>query len=425
MILKKLSRIFILIFLFVSVVSCNKDNTPREIVNTSHLDYLYEEISVNNTEMAIIHIYSNYPSYKYVDDEDEGTACVDDAARAAIFYLENYKIDSTAEPLQKNKKLLEFVIYMQAENGYFYNFIWSDYTINKDFKTSVAEPNWWTWRALWALTESYPYYLESDKIFSEKIKLSVEKIITAIKKEIPVKYDTENFNGFEIPAYLPNKYASDQASVLLLGLINYYKQTNNETIYNYMKLLSKGIMQMQIAGKENNYYGAFLSWQNIWHAYGNIQSYALLKSYQVLNDELILDAVLKELNNFYPVLLKNKYLSSFVVEKKNQNIIIKSENKYSQIAYNIRPMVYALIEAYQITNDEKYAEIAGKIGRWFTGDNPTKTKIYNEETGIVFDGIESSEKVNMNSGAESTIEALLSIIIIKNNKVAEKVFNIE
>ncbi|MCB9249425.1 MAG: hypothetical protein H6613_13200 [Ignavibacteriales bacterium] len=64
---------------------------------------------------------------------------------------------------------------MQAENGYFYNFIWSDYTINKDFKTSVAEPNWWAWRALWALTESYPYYLESDKIFSEKIKLSVEK----------------------------------------------------------------------------------------------------------------------------------------------------------------------------------------------------------------------------------------------------------
>ena len=69
--MKRFSHIIVLIFLFVSVVSCNKDNTPREIVNTSHLDYLYEEININKTEMAIIHIYSNYPSYEYVDDEDE------------------------------------------------------------------------------------------------------------------------------------------------------------------------------------------------------------------------------------------------------------------------------------------------------------------------------------------------------------------
>ena len=40
--------------------------------------------------MAIIHIYSNYPDYAYVGDDDEGIACIDDAARAAIFYLEYY-----------------------------------------------------------------------------------------------------------------------------------------------------------------------------------------------------------------------------------------------------------------------------------------------------------------------------------------------
>ncbi|MCB9249424.1 MAG: hypothetical protein H6613_13195 [Ignavibacteriales bacterium] len=104
--MKRFSHIIVLIFLFVSVVSCNKDNTPREIVNTSHLDYLYEEININKTEMAIIHIYSNYPSYEYVDDEDEGTACVDDAARAALFYLEKYKIDTNAEFLEKKKNFL-------------------------------------------------------------------------------------------------------------------------------------------------------------------------------------------------------------------------------------------------------------------------------------------------------------------------------
>ena len=51
--------------------------------------------------------------------------------------------------------------------------------------------------------------------------------------------------------------------------------------------------------------------------------------------------------------------------------------------------------------------------------------MYDENTGIVFDGIESAQKVNMNSGAESTIEALLSLQKIMNNKVAYKAYTIE
>jgi len=56
-------------------------------VNKAHLDYLYEEIQIDGKEMAIIHIYSNYPDYAYVGDDDEGIACIDDAARAAIAAL--------------------------------------------------------------------------------------------------------------------------------------------------------------------------------------------------------------------------------------------------------------------------------------------------------------------------------------------------
>ncbi len=422
----KFSRIIILFtILLASVISCSESKDSISSVNTSHLDYLYEEITFDSKEMAIIHIYSNYPSYAYIDDEDEGAACVDDAARAAIFYLENYNFTNDAQSLSKNKKLLEFLIYLQAENGYFYNFIWSDYSINKDFKTSVAEPNWWSWRALWALTESYPYYKESDHTTAEKIKKSIENLIISIKKDIPNESRTENFNGLDIPTWLPNKYASDQASVLVLGLVNYYNETKDEIILAYIKLLCDGIMQMQIVDQENKYYGAFLSWQNIWHAYGNSQAYALLKAYQIFENNAILESAIKELDYFYPTLLMNNYISSFNISNENETILIEDENKYSQIAYNKRPMVYALLEAYKITNDEKYAELAGKIGRWFLGDNPAKTKMYDEKTGIVFDGIESEQKVNMNSGAESTIEALFSIQKIMNNKTAFYAYKLE
>jgi hypothetical protein len=416
--------IFILIVIFTTI-SCNDHKNNQSEVNTSHLDYLYEEIEVDGTDMAIIHIYSNYPSYKYIDDEDEGTACIDDAARAAIFYLNNYNYTANTESIKKNKKLLEFILYLQAENGFFYNFIWSDYSINKEFKTSVAEPNWWSWRALWVLTESYPYYKSVDHNFAEKINASIEKLVIAIKNQIPNEIVSENINGLNFPTWLPRKYASDQAAVLLLGLTNYYDYTQDQEIYDYIELLCHGIMQMQVVDANCKYYGAFLSWQYYWHAWGNNQSYALLKSYKLLKDEKILLSALTELNNFYPTIKNMGYNSSFSVSKIDEIIETENEKKYSQIAYNFRPMVYALFEAYKITNEDKYVVLAGKIGRWFTGDNPVGSKMYNHENGIVFDGIESEQIVNMNSGAESTIEALLSILEIKNNKLAHEAFKIE
>jgi hypothetical protein len=39
-------------------------------------------------------------------------------------------------------------------------------------------------------------------------------------------------------------------------------------------------------GDANNYpYGAFMSWQNLWHAWGNNQAYALLKAGQTFNEQ--------------------------------------------------------------------------------------------------------------------------------------------
>jgi hypothetical protein len=146
-------------------------------VNKSHLDYLYKEIKVNGRQMAVIHIYSNAPEYNYVDDADEGYSCVDDAARAAIFYLEYFKAYNDSSSLNKYYKLVEFLLLMQAENGFFYNFVWKDNSINKTFKTSVAEPNWWSWRALWALMENYKEFSNSNDDRAVRVKQGVGKAI--------------------------------------------------------------------------------------------------------------------------------------------------------------------------------------------------------------------------------------------------------
>ena len=121
-----LSRIFTL-SLFLLISGCknvNNDVTPpvNFNINTTHLDALYQEIILSDDTVGIIHIYSEYPDYKWVGDDDEGITCVDDVARAAIFYLDHYKANENTESLRKANNLIEFLIYMQSENGFFYNF---------------------------------------------------------------------------------------------------------------------------------------------------------------------------------------------------------------------------------------------------------------------------------------------------------------
>ena len=415
---KLLNKVLILIpivfFLFGEISNCQSEF----ILNKSHLDYLYKEIVVNGKQMAVIHIYSNAPDYEYVGDDDEGYACVDDAARAAIFYLEYYKTYNDSTSLVKYLNLVEFILYMQAENGYFYNFIWEDNSINKTFKTSVAEANWWSWRALWALAEGYDYLIKSNDERSDRVKKSIIRIIENIKKNIPKEKNEVLVEGIKLPDWLPFQFASDQAALLTIVLSNYYKITGDKDILDYLNSLVQGIMMMQVNDLECEFNGAFLSWQNDWHGWGNSQAYALLKAYPILENEKIKTSALFELNNFYQRLFEIRFLSSFNVRKTECKFELIESNKFSQIAYIIRPMVYALLEAYNVTSDSTYAVKAGKVAQWFVGNNPAGEVMYNPHTGIFYDGIEKENLINKNSGAESTIEGLLSLLKISQNRIA-------
>ena len=88
-----------------------------------------------------------------------------------------------------------------------------------------------------------------------------------------------------MPGWLPFQFASDQAALLTIILSNYYKITGDKEILDYLNSLVQGIMMMQIKDSNCEYNGAFLSWQNTWHGWGNSQAYALLKAYQVLREE--------------------------------------------------------------------------------------------------------------------------------------------
>lgn len=420
---KSVIKILPLIIIVFFTTTCNNAVTPyvlnESLINTSHLDNLYKEIVVGQDTVGVIQIYADYPTYNPVPAVGEGIAAVDDAARAGVLYWQLYRNTGKIEYLSKVKMLTKFMFSMQRGSGWFYNFVFADGSINRTGTTSEAIPSWWTWRAFWFLSE-----LSNDqKTFSSEfyagIKAAMQKSFIAIRNRyIHLSKDYIMRGGLRLPNWMPSGHAYDQTSILILGLVNYYKTFGDADALTLINLFSDGLVNAQVKSDSLLSNGAFLSWENLWHAYGNSQSYALLTAYTITSNQNYLNAALDEINIFYPKLISELYYASFKVVKTGNVYSINEKKKYSQIAYDIRPMVWASLKAYEITGEKKYAERAGLIGSWLLGNNDAQKQMYFQETGICFDGINNASNVNKNSGAESTIECLLSLIKIQDNAAA-------
>ncbi len=379
------------------------------ILNTAHLEKLIVPVLFPNGAKALgVYIYSNAPNYTLASAPGEGFTCVDDVARAALFYIRNPSFSTDTLIQMRAFGLIDFLLNMQSENAYFYNFLYTGNTINKAGITSINEAKWWSWRALQTLTEGYEVIKTKNKPLADKMLLSADKLVVRIKADlVAIPETTTQIQGLTIPNWLPE--GADQAATLILALIPYCKAKPDVVMNSYIKKLADGIILMQFGDKNNFPYSAFISSGNIWHAYGSFQAYALIKAADFLNMPVYKEKAMAEVDNFYPWLIQNGYKSSFEVISSNGVLVSKNAQEFEQIAYGFSPYIFAAIEAYKITKDEKYADMAGRLAAWFFGKNSANTTIFSKETGRCYDALFTGNQINKNSGAESTIEALLSM----------------
>jgi hypothetical protein len=387
----------------------------QSFVNTKHLDYLYEEKQFTAGTIGFVHIYAEAPDYKYVEAAKEGISCVDDVARADVLYGILYKKTPTETIYRKIAGLSRYLLYVQNPNGLYNNFIYADGSINTVFKTSVAEPDWWSWRAIWGLVNVYEIVLAKDETLAKEIQTSLKKAVTTVLPLYVKAKEYKDINGVSVPQWLPADGGADQAAVLVKGLTKYFQLFRDSTVLPVVSSLCDGIMALQVKDSASEVNGALLSWQNAWHGWGNNQSDALLDAYEITRDNRYLSAALLEINSFYPWVQRSGYLLGFIAGKENAHVRLITKEQFSQIAYNIRPMVFACLHANSVTGDQKYFDAAILYAGWLFGDNPAKKPMYSPRTGRCYDGINSETSVNVNSGAESTIEALLSLAAIESS----------
>lgn len=412
------------IFLLVVVLNaCSSAETSSDdsLINTSHLEHLYQEIDINgHIHLGTVWIYSNAPDYPLVNDIDEGFTCVDDVSRALVFYCRQYERTPVRKYLDKIESLTRFIMYMKSDNGYFNNFMFPDNGINTLHSNSRSTPNFWSWRAFWALTELN--LLDTSELIDLRVQIQpyLEQLLENIDQLFSAESDTIEFEGIRIPSIIA-KYGTDQVAVIMIALANYYQINSSTDTKDLLLKLGHHLLTAQYGDKDTSPYFSFLSWRNIWHAWGNMQAYALLYTGRILQNDLFMDAGLNEVKYFYPFCIEQNFLSDFRISSSNGALLIHDMHPFPQISYGIRPMIFASLEAYHITGDETYAIQAGKLTTWYFGNNPANQVMYDHLTGRAFDGINSATKTNYNSGAESTIEALLSIQAMESNAVAKDI----
>lgn len=376
----------LLIMVMIIFLSMLSFSLPE--INLNHLEFLRDEFQVEGKPKIGYWIYAEKFGDKYVhtDAIGEGVTCVDDVARVAILYTELYKIDSQEFYLQRAKEALDFVLAFQDTDGDFYNFVFSDGTINRQGITSRKSANWWAARAFWSIANAIEIF-ETDKEFQERLINSAKLAYSFLYKSLDENYFL-NHN-------------SDVSSVFLLGVIEYYKYTKDEKVKDLAVKIGDSILSKQI--KDGFLKGAFDEGEEtpLWHSWGSRQGEALVELYKITQDQRYLDSVKLLADEFYPVLL-----SLGPVYEISEYVKL-----YPQIAYGVEPIISTLTKLYEVTNDVQYAYLAALFGGFYERNNHLNTPMYGPN-GEGYDSLHSVY-INSNAGAESTISALLSLTRLK------------
>lgn len=397
----------VLMMLSIPGISMAQHDTTPDLVNLDHLRFLTESITVDGQEMALVHIYSEFPEYEWVDAAGEGISAIDDVARAAVVYLWQYERTGDPVDLELARLALEFVLYMQAEDGEFYNFIDDAAgTINRTGGTSFKSLGWWAMRALWALGEGVYVFETVEPDYADRLADAYLRTEAALGAAVGVDRPTMSVHGYDLPAWIPGG-ESAVASIGVLGMAAYYRARPNPDTAAIMTAIADGIAATRLGDDHTYPFGLHPVRTNApgyWHTWGAHMTHALAEAGIALDRPDWIDSAAASAESF---LLRQLAFERF----RHIGVV---PYRLEQIAYGTNMLVQTYMALYRATGEERYARYGGLAASWYFGNNMAGEQMYFPESGRVYDGINGpvSWRVNRNSGAESTIEGLMSMLVV-------------
>jgi Carbohydrate family 9 binding domain-like len=383
------------------------------LINPAHLDFLTEPVVIDGEPMAIVHIYSEYPHYRWVDASGEGIAAVDDVARAAIVYLDLHERTGDGAALQRARLLLEFVMHLQADDGDYFNFVRDKAgTINRDGATSYEDWGWWAARGQWALARGIAAFAGTDEAYAQRLRERYLRGEAALERALVNVGTYGELHGQRVPGWLL-KGGTDVSSLALLGLAEYAAVTPNPRTSRLAFALGQAVAEYRGGDQDDYPFGLRPSTATslgYWHAWGAHTVQALARAGAVFDRPDWVGAARDEADLWFSRLLTAGMI-------RETGVI---PHRYDQIAYGQAMVVQGYSELAKATGEESYRRLAGLAAGWFLGDNVAGVPMYDAETGRGYDGLAGANRfrVNLNSGAESTIEALMALLAVVDDPMA-------
>ncbi|MGH2813970.1 MAG: hypothetical protein ACRDLC_02330, partial [Actinomycetota bacterium] len=272
---------------------------------------------------------------------------------------------------------------------------------------SDSGPSYWLARTIWALGEGYAAFRGPDPAFAGFLRQRLELSLDALDRQVlDPRYGTfQTVDGLRLPAWLIVDGA-DASSEAVFGLTAYVRAGGSARARLDLRRLADGIARMPLGDVRRWPYGAVLPWarsRSLWHAWGDQMAGALAEAGRALGRADWVSVAVGETGRFTPHLL---------AQGGPENGWLPAPTDRVQIAYGADATLQNLLRTAAAARRPAFADLAGVAGAWFFGNNPAGVAMYDPATGRTFDGINPDRTVNRNSGAESTIHGLLSMLAL-------------
>lgn len=413
------------------------------LTNTAHLDFLLDTVPLTPVPGHTTYKLSEMPSaqapWTYADKKADGSYGrvgggdldpatghwtqgaynADDIARTAVVYLRHWRQTGDAASKERAFQTLRSLTFLQTTDGPNTGnvVLWQqqDGSLTPSAKPvelpdpSDSAESYWLARTVWALGEGFTAFQDEDPKFAGFLRDRLHLALGSLNKQSLAKYGTyDTADGVKVPAWLISGGA-DASAEAVLGLASYVDSVpGDEVAATALDQLSEGVAAMSSGSTGQWPFGAIMPWnksRTLWHAWGGMAPAAVATASEVLHRPALLEAAVKDTAQFTPQLLA-------AGGPDNAWSPVPGE---AQIAYGVDSRVESLVATAKAADAPGLLDLAAVTAGWFFGANPSGKPAYDPATGTAIDGIEPDGRVNPNSGAESTIHTLLSMLALDAN----------
>jgi hypothetical protein len=286
----------------------------------------------------------------------EGVACVDDAARLLDVLCDVWARTGLAWVERWARGLLEFVLWMQEDDGHWINFVYDwDGVRNVRGVTSGAGQNFWHARAL--IGVSHAWLTFHDVRAQDAL---VQGLAQAMKK--PAAPDVRVLH-------------MEVARRLILD-------ADEDSLRPALKMWADEVASCNVEGVLMNNPDE----RGIPHLWAHLEEGALAEAGGLLGDSGLIEIASQSAMSLFAPLVHTGF------------------DLPSVTPYDVASAVYGLDRLATVTGDETWSALAGDARAWFDGRNTAGRPVYDRERGRVGDGVDEG-RVSENSGAESNVVA--------------------